>query len=333
MLNYSFFIGADVSKAVIDVSYHQDNEAIYLGQFPNSSVGFKRMLRRLSKITSVDKHLWFFCFENTGVYSKPFFRWLYEEKLACREENALKISKSLGFRRAKNDKIDSEDICQYAFEKRDSIEASKLPEPIIEKLLKLLHRRDFLVSKRQAIKTSVKEQKGFIDDDLFNELDASNQEIILVFNKQIKKLEQSIKELVDSNEEIKCNDQLARSVIGIGPITSAYMIATTNNFKSFSDARKYACYCGVAPFPNSSGIRTGKSRVSHIANKRMKSIFSNCIMAALKHDSQLAAYHKRKIQAGKRPGIVLNALKNKLIQRVFAVIKRKTPFVQIMTYA
>lgn len=210
---------------------------------------------------------------------------------------------------------------------------SKLVSPQLERLTKLLNRRDFLVCKRSAIKTSVQEQKGFIDKNLFDELNESNKEIIILFNKQIRELERSIQEIIASDEQLKQNDQLTRSVVGIGPITSAYIIAVTQNFTCFDDARKFACYCGVAPFPNSSGIRTGKTRVSHIANKKMKGLLSNCIMAALKHDTQLAAYYKRKIDAGKRPGIVLNAIKNKLIHRVFAVIKRKTPFVKIMAYA
>jgi len=108
---------------------------------------------------------------------------LIDKGIACIEENPLKISKSLGLRRGKNDKTDSLDICQYVFEKRDSIEPSIITSPIINKLKKLLSRRIFLVQQRQALNTSVKEQKGFIDDDIYKEFKLSND----VFNKSLQR--------------------------------------------------------------------------------------------------------------------------------------------------
>ena len=160
MSKFLLFIGSDISKAVIDIAYHQDGIATYLGQFPNSIFGYTNFVKQLLRITSIPSNQWFLCFENTGVYSKSFLTWLLENNIPCREENALKISRSLGLKRGKDDKVDSLDICQYAFEKRDSIKPSRLPNPLITLLKKLLSRRDFLVRQRQSLKVSLKEQKG-----------------------------------------------------------------------------------------------------------------------------------------------------------------------------
>ena len=333
MCNYSFFIGADISKSVIDVSYRFEGKVIYLGQFPNNQKGFTKVVNKLFKISIVDTAQWFVCFENTGVYSKPLLEFLSSKSIPCKEESALKISRSLGLRRGKDDKVDSMDICQYAYEKKDSLIASKLPSTIILKLRKLLSRRDFLVRQRQSLKVSLKEQKGFIDEELYNELNVGNIILIETYDQQIKGLEESIKVLIKSDSKMATNNELATSVIGIGIITSAYMIAVTENYTTFSDPRKFACYCGVAPFPNRSGTRKGTTRVSHIANKKMKSLFSNCTMSAINFDPEIAKYYKRKKEEGKKAGVVLNAVKNKLIQRVFSVIKRQTPYVKLMTYA
>lgn len=46
----------------------------------------------------------------------------------------------------------------------------------------------------------------------------------------------------------------------------------------------------------------------------------------------LKEYFDRKTAQGKEFGVVLNAIKYKLIQRMFAVVKRGTPFVQLQTY-
>jgi transposase len=333
MCNYSFFVGADISKSVIDVSYYDSGKSVYLGQFSNNQKGFTRVVNKLSKISKHEIGNWFVCFENTGVYSKPFLAFLFNQSIPCKEESALKISRSLGLRRGKDDKVDSMDICQYAYEKRDSLIASKLPSSLILRLRKLLARRDFLVRQRQSLKVSLKEQKGFIDDELYDELNIGNTILIETYDLQIKGLEVSIKVLINSDPKVASNDDLARSVIGIGNITSAYMIAVTENYTTFDDPRKFACYCGVAPFPNRSGTRKGSTRVSHIANKKMKSLFSNCTMSAINFDPEIAKYYKRKKEEGKKAGVVLNAVKNKLIQRVFSVIKRQTPYVKLMSYA
>ena len=333
MSNYSLFIGSDISKSVIDVAYYQDGFTNYLGQFANTEIGYSSLTKELSKKVSIPKNEWFVCFENTGVYSKRFLNWLARKNIACREENALTISKSLGIRRGKDDKVDSMDICQYTYEKRDSILPTILPEFCISRLKKLLSRRDFLVRHRQSLKVSLKEQKGFVANEILEDLQEGNEKIILVYDKEIDDLDTKIELLIQSDESLCNNDKLARSVKGIGPVTSAYIIAKTNNFKNFVDARKYSCYCGTAPFPNRSGTRQGKTKVSHIANKRMKSLLSNCAMTAKNHDPELSKYYKRKIEEGKHKGIVINAIKNKLIHRVFAVIKRGTPYVQLMKYA
>jgi len=97
MCIYSFFIGIDVSKAVIDVSFKSKNEIIYLGQFRNSKAGFSKMVVELKKLTKIAQHKWFFCFENTGIYSKLLLDWLSSKTLTCIEENAMKLSRSLGF--------------------------------------------------------------------------------------------------------------------------------------------------------------------------------------------------------------------------------------------
>ena len=332
MCNYSFFVGSDISKAVIDVSYLGNKKSVYLGQYLNSKEGFEKLIKDLCLKTNVSKKQWFVCFENTGAYSKSFLQWLTDKGIPCREENPLKINKSLGLRRGKNDMADSKDICQYAFEKRDSIQPTILDKPLINKLKSLLSRRDLLVKQKTALSVSLKEQKFIMDAKLFKELNADNRRMILLYEKQISSIETKLQKVIKSDPEIERNDKLARSVIGIGPITSAYIISRTNNYSTFTDPRKFASYCGVAPFPNSSGTRQGSRKVNQMANKKLKSLFSNSVIAAIVHDPELSKYFKRKIEEGKKTSVVINAVKNKIIHRVFSVVKRQTPYVKLMNY-
>lgn len=331
---YNLFIGCDMSKSFFDVSFYQKNNPVYLGQFSNDIAGFKEMVKQLKKVSKVLKTSWFVCFENTGVYSKALLEWLISQEIPCREENALTISKSLGMRRGKNDQADSKDICKYAFEKRDSIKPTTLSKPRIIKLKKLLSRRDLLVRQRQALLTSLKEQKQTLDPQILDLFQAQNDKMLELYTDQIKELEKQIQQTIDEDEDMKKNNELVQSVIGIGLINSAYMIAYTHNFSSFETSRQFATFCGIAPFLHyQSGTQEGKSKISHLANKKIKSLLSNAVNVAVMYDKELAIYYQRKLSEGKAKGVVLNALKNKLVHRVFAVVKRQTPYVKMMTYA
>ena len=108
------------------------------------------------------------------------------------------------------------------------------------------------------------------------------------------------------------------------------MILCTNNFEGITNARSFACYCGVAPFEYSSGTSIrGKTRVSNLANKKMKADLTNAARSAVLNDPELRIYYKRKREEGKAHGTVMNAIKFKIITRAFAVINRKTPYVTL----
>ena len=187
---------------------------------------------------------------------------------------------------------------------------------------------------RHACKLSLKDQRLEMEPAIFQQLSEQNQQLVSMYEEQIRVVEQLIEQTIYEDPELKKNDQLAQSVKGIGPITSAFLIAYTHNFERFENARQFACYSGIAPFPNRSGVTLkGKTKVSPIANKQIKAILSNGANSAIVFDKELKLYYQRKRAEGKAYGTVINAVKNKLVQRVFAVIKRQTPFVPMMNYA
>lgn len=150
----------------------------------------------------------------------------------------------------------------------------------------------------------------------------------------MNELEREIKKLITSDQELNRLDQLAQSIPGIGPISSWYMIATTNRFTYFKNAREYACYCGVAPFSKSSGSSIKhKDKTDKRSNRKFNGIITMAARSAAQHNPEIRLYMDRKIKEGKAYGCVLNAVKNKLIARVFAVIHHNTPYVDVNKFA
>ena len=70
-----------------------------------------------------------------------------------------------------------------------------------------------------------------------------------------------------------------------------------------------------------------------MSDRKMKSLLSMASVSAIQHDGELREYYQRKVAEGKPKMIALNNVRNKLLSRVFAVIKRQTPYVDLCKYA
>ncbi len=73
--------------------------------------------------------------------------------------------------------------------------------------------------------------------------------------------------------------------------------------------------------------------MSHLANKEVKKAIHLCALSAIKYNPEMRRYYLKRIEAGKNKMSTVNILRNKLIARVFAVVKRQTPYVDTMKFA
>ena len=121
-----------------------------------------------------------------------------------------------------------------------------------------------------------------------------------------------------------------KTIPGIGTQSAINLIIATNNFSNFNSAKHLACYAGVVPFQNQSGTIIKKERISKLANLKIKKLLHLAAMAACKSDPEIKSYYIRKVKEGKNKMSVLNAIRNKLVHRIMAVITRKTPYIKTM---
>ncbi|HVD98411.1 MAG TPA: IS110 family transposase [Cytophagaceae bacterium] len=130
----------------------------------------------------------------------------------------------------------------------------------------------------------------------------------------LSKTEKLIGEVIASDHELKRIFAIVTSVEGVGPVTALEIILTTNEFKDIREAKKYACYAGVAPFENKSGISLkGRAKVSKFANKMVKSLLHMAALSAIKMKGEMKVYFDRKVTEGKNKMAVINAVRNKII--------------------
>ncbi|HVU99313.1 MAG TPA: transposase [Puia sp.] len=325
------FVGIDVSKAKIDAFIY--GKQAYR-QFNNDFKGFDTMIAWLVKVDpATELSGTFICFEHTGLYSLPLATYLEKRGIPYSMTSPLQIKKSMGIARGKNDQVDARRIAEYAFRHRDILQPTKLPSRAIFKLQPLLTLRDRLVRSRAGFEFTIKEQKKFLDADDFTALFETYSRLIVSLKIEIKQLEKEIKVLIQSDPDICRTFDLITEIKGVGLLVGAYIIAATHNFTRFQDWRKFACYAGIAPFDFQSGTSVkGKPRVNHIANKQVKKILHLCALCASSKNKEMVLYYKARLEAGYNKMSTLNAIRNKMLARIFAVVKRQTEYVELMKH-
>lgn len=317
-------LGVDLSKSTIDLFYHGSQSHI---KIKNNTAGFKELLYWLT-MQKINLRTVVLVMESTGLYSFHFENFLHAQQIRFAKVNPLAIKRSLGLTRGKNDKIDAQRIARYGSEKFDTLSFQTPQDPSLQRLQMLHNTRERLVKHRASLICAVKEYRVVLKET--DPIIRSQMTMIKDFTRQIKVMDQAIqKQVTEAGKEVKHNFDLLTSIKGVGKVVATAVIIKTKNFTSFKNGRKFSCYCGAAPFEHSSGksIRK-KSRVSHLADKTMKTLLTQSAKSAIQYDKELKEYYQRRTEMGKSKLSTINVVRNKIIHRMFAVIKRQTPFVE-----
>lgn len=323
-MKFQHIIGADLSKKTIDLVHHQSKNHF---QISNTKSGIKDFLKWL-KMLKVDIASMMIVMEHTGLYSYCFENELHQRGLKFTKVNPVLIRQSVGLLRGKSDKIDAARIANYGYEKQGLLTADQPVAKAVQSLQRLRSARNLFVSQRAGLKCAVKEYRN-INMQESDQVIQSILKMIKHFDLQIKKLEDEMQSVLNPDKGLKQNFDLLQSIKGVGKILAITTLIKTHNFTRFKDARKFACYCGTAPFEHTSGTSImGKTRVSHLADKEMKTLLDMAAKAAIRTDKELKNYYQKRVEKGKSKMSSINVVRNKIIYRMFAVIKRQSPFIE-----
>ena len=323
-------VGADLSKKTIDFVIHQLKAFL---KVDNNISGFKELIKWFHQ-HGIDLSEVMIVMEHTGLYSYQLEQFLHQNGISFTKVSALAIKRSLGLARGKSDKIDARRIARYAFEKQDYLSTD---QPVSEnlKMLQRLHStRERLVKTRASYITAVKEEQEAYRLKQTDLVFTAQRKIIKTLDQQIQKLEDEIQAIVQTDKDINKNYDLLQSIKGVGPVVAMATIIKTGNFTRFTNPRKFACFCGTAPFEHTSGssIR-GKTKISSLRDKKMKVLLDLSAKSAIHYDKEIHQYFIKRIEAGKSIRSTRNVVRNKIIYRMFAIIKRQTPYQEHRTAA
>lgn len=330
-MKFKEVVGLDISKLTIDVAIHSSKVHFVI---QNKVRGFKSLIIKVSKHLTCPMDQIVFVLEHTGLYSHQISLFFSQNNIPFVIVPGLEIKRSLGITRGKSDKADAAKIALYAYRRLDELELYKMPNDNLLSLKKLLGLRDKMVKQRAGYKCSLNEAKRVYKRKDNEVLFKSQESLIHNLSKQISSVETELMKMVKQDPEIQQMFILLTSIKGVGQQTALYMIVYTNAFTKFKNSRKFASYSGIAPFPNQSGSSlSGRTKISNLANKKIKSLLDLCARSAIQYNSEIKMYYHRRVSMGKNKRSTINIIRNKLVERMFAVIKRKTPYVDIFKFA
>lgn len=319
-------VGIDVSKDKLDfcILDNQDHSVIKRGVIANSKSAITLWLANLAP------EQYELAMEHTGHYG-AMLAWLLSAKHMCFYMiNPFALKKSMGIQRGKTDAVDAYRIASYTIGNKHRLKPYQLPTEKLRKIKVLMAARERFVKISVQLKNSLKASQILSKTINIKELINEEKKQIKSIKKSILTVERKMKELIESSEELKDRYHKVIKVIGVGSITAIKCIAETDNFLKFSNARKFSCHCGLAPFPYQSGSSVnGKSKTHYLSNKSLKGTLFKAAGSAIQHDPQLKMYYHRKLKEGKHKLSALNAVANKLVLRIFAVANRDEPFVKL----
>jgi transposase len=333
MKTVEVFLGADVSKGTIDLVgiNAQREHCISPVVITNDVVSIKRYFNQLTKRFNAERML--VVFESTGVYSINLAMTLSELNIGYSQVSGLEIKLSKGISRGKSDRMDALQIAGFAVSNAFKLKRSHIPQKNVLELASLTTQRDKIVKALKAFKMN-NEAIGHLPKDLVKQIERSNKSILNNLRKNLKLVERQMLEVIAKDPAMTANFQMLQSIPGIGQQAATKLIVLTENFTKFKNARKLACYVGVAPFPYQSGTSIkGRTKVHPIADKQFKGLLSLCALTAKRYDKELHGYFERKVSEGKNKMLIMNNIRNKLLARVFAVIDRQQPYVNLHKFA
>lgn len=151
-------------------------------------------------------------------------------------------------------------------------------------------------------------------------------EDIAVLRRRVGEIDRTIKTLIDSSELAT----LLQTIDGIGPTTTARILAEFGDPATYASAAAFSAHFGVVPSVSHSGKSTPSRAGTSLGDRRLRAKLWMPTVTAVFHNSRLQAFYDRLIARGKPAKVALVASMRKLLTAIYSVAKSRKPFVPLL---
>jgi len=148
-----------------------------------------------------------------------------------------------------------------------------------------------------------------------------NNEISSLLTQKIKDIDKQLRQHNPPTQK------LLQTIPGLGPTTSAALIAEITDIKRFPSPKQFTAFLGLDPRTHQSGTSiNGKGYITKRGNKTLRTLFYNCASVAIQRPNTFQDFYNKKVSEGKPKMVALIATTHKLAKVAYAVWKTNTPF-------
>jgi transposase len=302
-------VGIDVSKERLDVCSLPDGGTFSVA---NDRAGIDELLARL--LEGVRPEL--VVLEATGKYERPAAVAVAAAGIAVAVVNprqARDFAKAAG-RLAKTDRIDAEVLARFAGA------VGPRPSVLPDEEARVL--QDILLRRRQLLEMMVAEK---------NRLQMASEAVarriaahVRWLEKELSRVDRELDEAVRESETWRANEELLRSVPGVGPVLARTLLAELPELGTLP-RRRLCALVGVAPFNRDSGTFRGKRQVWGGRAPVRAALYMGALVAT-RHNPLIREFYERLLAAGKPKKVALVACMRKLLSILNAVMRDRVPW-------
>jgi transposase len=300
------FVGIDVAKDKLDIAV-RPSAAHWIA--PQTEEGLTTLVDRLVALAPTLVVL-----EATGGYELPVAAALATAGVPVAVVNPRQVrafARGIG-QLAKTDALDAQVLARFAEVVQPT--PRPLPEAQAQALSALLARRrqvlGMLVAERQRLATTLLAVRPHISRH------------IRFLEAELSDLDGQMREAVQASPLWREQEDLLRSVPGIGPTTAIALLAEVPELGQL-DRKQIAALVGVAPFPCDSGSLRGK-RLVWGGRARVRTALYMATLVATRHNPLIRAFYQRLCAAGKPKKVALVACMRKLLTILNAMLRHQT---------
>jgi len=319
-----FFVGVVVTRNKLIYCMIFQDKVLKQGETDNEMSAIRSAISSLLKEYNLSNKQILICAEHTGQFNYPLIYSCESDnyRLWLENPNRIKFYCS-GLQPSKNYRLNPKQIAVYASRNADKIHNRQQPISEVEHLKQLHYELNILQVDSAKLQSQLFDQRNYMSEEVFNVNAKRLIGLIKGLEEAIVTVENEIKCIFAENKFLSQQLELLTSIEGVEREVALKMIVETDAFTRFDNYRQFCSHVGIAPL---NVILKANQHVQLPVNpkndKGIKTLLNQAALSIIKKkDSELSDYYIRKVKEGKDEKLVINAIRVKLVARMFAVIK------------
>ena len=322
-------VGIDISKdtfqARLCTKSFGDELSYSTGKkFNNDKTGHNQLIRWAVKESDKEAPL-VFLMEATGIYHEKL---AYHLHGVGKTVHVVLANTSKNFFRSHNiktktDAVDAKVLSQFGVERTHK---KWKPAKKVYRQMRDLSRYRIQLQEQKTALANIAHSKAY-SHNISSDIIKSNKKLISQLDKEIQTIKSKLEALVATDEELSIRIKKVCTAKGLGIQSVAGLVAETNGFENFKNAKQLSSYAGYDVMHNESGTSVkGKTRISKKGNRYIRHLMYHPAMSASKHIPEFKNLRDRIL---KRTGIPMKAqvaVQRKLLLLVYSLWKNNTEF-------